>query len=156
MLKLENDATESKMQYYLDARSTARAVSCSSDGEQSIRLTTTFRSTAPADAGALPKYITGTGNRESRGNMLLDTRFFGPAGGRFTSFTVDGERRSLSGREFKGRPVNIGAFRLEPGQSVRIVATMVTQQGDDGDSVLNVTPGAQPTENGIRIASACE
>jgi hypothetical protein len=150
-----NDSTESKMQYYLDARSTARAVSCDSEGAQSIRLTTTFRSTAPADASALPKYITGFGNREARGNMLLDTRFFGPAGGRFTSFTVNDERRTLSGREFKGRPVNIGAFRIKPGQSVRVVATMVTQRGDDGDAVLNVTPGAHPTKNGIRIASAC-
>ncbi len=150
-----NDSTESKMQYYLDARSSARAVRCSPDGAQSIRLTTTLRSTAPADASALPRYITGTGNREARGNMLLDTRFFGPAGGRFTAVTVDGERRPLSGREFKGRPVHVGAFRLEPGQSVRIVATVVTQRGDLGDAVLNVTPGAQPTENGITIPSAC-
>ena len=150
-----NDSTESKMQYYLDARSTARAVSCSPDGVQSIRLTTTFRSTAPADASALPRYITGAGHRESRGNMLLDTRFFGPAGGKFTSVTVNGEQRTPSGREFKGRPVHVGAFRLEPGQSVRIVATVVTERGDTGDAVLNVTPGAQPTKNAIEVASAC-
>ncbi len=150
-----NESTQSKMSYYLDARSSARAVGCSSDGEQTIRLTTTFRSTAPTDVGSLPRYVTGFDNDDTRGTMVLDTRFFGPADGKFTSFTVNGVARPLSGREFKGRPVNIGIFRLEPGQSAKIVATMVTRQGDNGDAVLSVTPGARPTENGTRIASVC-
>ena len=150
-----NDSTESKMQYYLDAKSTAESVRCSSEGVQTIRLKTTLRSTAPADANNLPRYITGAGNRAPEGNMLLDTRFFGPAGGKFTSFSVNGKAQPIIGLTLKGRPVNIGAFKLEPGQTVRIEANVVTARNQADDAVLDVTPGARPVKNGVRVQSAC-
>lgn len=150
-----NDSTESKMQYYLDAKTTAEAIRCSSDGVQAFRLKTTFRSTAPADAKNLPRYITGSGNRAPQGNMLLDTRFFGPADGEFTSFSVNGKSRPVTGLKFKGRAVNVGAFKLEPGETVRIEANVVTASNQAEDAVLDVTPGAHATKNGILVESAC-
>lgn len=151
-----NDSTQSKMQYYLNARTTATSVSCDSDGQQTIRFTTVFRSTAPEDASNLPKYITGSGDRASEGTMVLDTRFFGPAGGRFVSFSVNKTSKPINGLQFQGRPVNIGAFTLEPGQSVRIDATVVTDKDQTRDAQLSVTPTVNVTKNGIRIPSTCD
>jgi hypothetical protein len=150
-----NDSTASKMQYYLDTKSVAQSVRCTAQGVQTIQLTTTFTSTAPADAGELPAYITGNGFSGPKGTMVLDTRFFAPAGGRFISFTLNGKFRPNNGVTFDGRPVNFAAFSLKPGAKVTIVATVVTAKDQRRDAVLSVTPGAQPTDNGVSVGNTC-
>ncbi|MCU1367266.1 MAG: hypothetical protein JWN39_2905 [Ilumatobacteraceae bacterium] len=150
-----NDATESKMQYYLTRKTTVRSVRCSSDGVQTLQLTTTFTSTAPADASELPAYITGEGVRIPKGTMLLDTRFFAPSGGEFSEFTFNGKLRTNNGVLFDTRPTNFAAFPLKPGQTVTIGATMTTAKNQRGDGVFSTTPGAQSTPNAVRIPSSC-
>ena len=149
------DATQSKMQYYLDARTTAESEGCRADGTQTFRIETILKSTAPTDVSGLPLAVTGRNKRVAKGSMLLSTRFFGPAGGRFTEFTVDGKSKPVSGLQFYGRAVNLDAILLKPGKSVRVEATVETGKDQTGDAVLNVTPGVQPTENGVRIPSTC-
>ncbi|WP_332662171.1 DUF4012 domain-containing protein [Aeromicrobium sp.] len=150
-----NDSTASKMQYYLDVDVAARSVRCTSQGAQTIQLTTTYTSTAPADAAELPEYITGTGSSGPQGNMVLDTRTFAPSGGRFVSFTLNDKFRPNNGVTFKGRPVNFAAFSLKPGAKVTVEATIVTAPNQRGDAVLSKTPGVQSSENGITVPSSC-
>jgi hypothetical protein len=150
-----NDSTESKMQYYLDKKTTVRSMRCSSDGVQTLQLTTTFTSTAPADASELPAYITGAGVRIPKGTMLLDTRFFAPSGGAFTEFTFNGKLRVNNGVLFNTRPTNFAAFPLKPGQTVTISATMTTAKNQRADAKFSTTPGAQSTPNGVDIPSSC-
>ena len=150
------DATQSKMQYYLNARTTAKSLGCSADGTQTIRMSTTLESTAPTEPGKLPPSVTGRRSRIPQGSMLLSARFFGPAGGTFTEFRVNGKSQPVSGLEYYGRAVNIESFHLKPGQSVRVEATVQTRDDQRGDAVLNVTPGVRPTENGVRVPSTCD
>ena len=149
------DATQSKMQYYLDAGTTAESLGCRADGTQTFRMKTILKSTAPTDPSGLPLAVTGRNSRVPKGSMLLSARFFGPAGGTFSEFRVDGKSRPVSGRQFYGRAVNIDAFLLKPGKSVRVEATVETGKDQTGDAVLNVTPGVRPTENGVSIPSTC-
>lgn len=150
-----NDSTASKMQYYLDMKTTARSVRCSDDGRQTIEMTSTYTSTAPADARSLPAYITGDGFAGPRGSMVLDARFFAPAGGEFISFALNDKMRPSNGVSFHGRPVNFAAFTLGPGAKVRVVATMRTAKDQRGDVVLSTTPGAHSSDNGISVRSSC-
>ncbi len=150
-----NDSTASKMQYYLDVDVSARSVRCTSEGAQTIQLTTTYTSTAPADASELPEYITGNGFSGPRGTMVLDTRTFAPAGGRFVSFTLNNKFRPNNGVTFEGRPVNFAAFSLKPGAKVTVESTMVTAKGQRGDAVLSSTPGIQSSDNGVTVPSSC-
>lgn len=150
-----NDATASKMQYYLDIDVSARSVRCSSAGAQTIQLTTTYTSTAPADAAELPGYITGNGFSGPRGTMVLDTRTFAPNGGRFVAFTLNNKFRPNNGVTFKGRPVNFAAFSLKPGAKVTVEATIMTARDQRGDAVLSKTPGVQPSDNGVTVPSSC-
>ena len=122
---------------------------------QTIKVTTTFTSTAPADASELPQYITGTGENSPQGTMVLDTRFFGPAGGRFVSFTLNNKFRPNNGVLFYGRPTNFAAFSLKPGAKVTVTATMVTAKGQRKDAVLSTTPGVQSADNGVTVSSSC-
>lgn len=150
-----NDSTASKMQYYLDVDVSARSVRCSSAGAQTIQLTTTYTSTAPADAAELPGYITGNGFSGPRGTMVLDTRTFAPNGGQFVAFTLNNKFRPNNGVTFKGRPVNFAAFSLKPGAKVTVEATIMTARDQRGDAVLSKTPGVQSRENGVTVPSSC-
>ena len=150
-----NDSTASKMQYYLDVDVSARSVRCSSAGAQTIQLTTTYTSTAPADASELPSYITGNGFSGPQGTMVLDTRTFAPAGGRFVAFTLNNKFRPDNGVTFGGRPVNFAAFSLKPGAKVTVAATMLTGKDQRGDVVLSRTPGIRSTPNGVTVRSSC-
>lgn len=150
-----NDSTASKMQYYLDVDVSARSVRCSSAGAQTIQLTTTYTSTAPADAAELPGYITGNGFSGPRGTMVLDTRTFAPHGGRFVAFTLNNKFRPNNGVTFKGRPVNFAAFSLKPGAKVTVEATIMTARDQRGDAVLSKTPGVQSRANGVTVPSSC-
>ncbi len=149
------DATESKMQYYLDTKTVVRSLRCNSQGVQTLEMTSTFRSTAPADAGELPNYITGAGVRIPKGTMMLDTRFFAPSGGAITDFTVNGKRRNNNGVSLNSRPANLAAFKLKPGQTVTITATMTTAKNQRADAIFSTTPGSRPTRNAVPIPSSC-
>jgi hypothetical protein len=150
-----NDSTASKMQYYLDTSSKVESVRCTDDGMQTLKVTSTFVSTAPADASELPGYITGDGHKGPEGTMLLDTRYFGPAGGRFVSFSLNGKPRPNNNVSFGGRPANFAAFALKPGQKVTVTATMVTANDQRADAVFSTTPGARPTANGVAVPTSC-
>lgn len=150
-----NDTTSSKMQYYLDWKTSVRSTQCRADGRQTLVATTTITSNAPADAADLPEYITGNGNRAPRGDQQLTVRVVAPSGGTIddveakTAISLD-----ESGRLGK-RPVAYTAYVIKPGQTVTIRTTMTTGKDQRRGAVVTTTPGVQTLAQDRRFASSC-
>lgn len=150
-----NDATQSKMQYYLSTESSVESLSCD-DGVQTLKVTTTLTSTAPADAAELPEYITGA-NRErvSPGDQQLSVRVFAPWGGELKTLEVDGKRTAYGVGRSGERPVLTTPVLLTPGQSTTLVSTVTSGPGQRDDAVLTQTPGVRPLDQDQHFSSSC-
>lgn len=151
-----NDATTSKMQYYLTTENEVTSTGCSDDGVQSFQVTTTLTSTAPADAAELPEYITGA-NRErvSPGDQQVSVRVFAPWGGDLQRLEVDGKRATFGVGRSGERPVLTTSVLLKPGQSVTLVSSFTSGADQRDRAVLTQTPGVRPLDQDRRIDSAC-
>lgn len=149
-----NDATGTKLQYYLDFTTGVRATRCD-DGVQTISTITTVGSSAPANAADLPVTLTGLSPWVKRGSMQITLRFYAPFGGEVTRVAVDGEEQTLYVAEHHGRPVQFISLVLAPGDRYQISTTMVTGPGQTADGVFTTTPGIAPVPNDVRIRSAC-
>lgn len=150
-----NDATSSKMQYYLRQTASVDARSCSADGRQRLTTTATFRSTAPADAAQLPSYIAGTGKHSRVGTQRIGVQLALPAGSDVARLTINGKRRLVSESSFGGRPFVRLALVLKPGQDITVVVDSTTGRDQRGRPVLDVTPGVTKSPGTRRFASAC-
>lgn len=149
-----NDATETKLQYYLDYSTRVRATECR-DGVQTLTTSTVVSSAAPQDAADFPERLIGNGSRAPKGAMRINLRFYGPYRGAVTSVTVDGEEQTRYVASHHGRPVQFVTLVLNPGDRFQVTTTMVTGEGQTGDGVFSTTPGVAPTPNDVRVPSAC-
>ena len=149
-----NDATESKMQYYLDWETTVEATACD-DGVQTLVATTTLVSTAPADAAQLPSYITGSGKRAETGNQQVGLRIFAPWGGEVQSLQIDGKDSLFGLARLGERPIVVTSAALEPGQETTFTTTMTSSPGQRRGAVVTTTPGVQPLDQDRRFDSGC-
>lgn len=151
-----NDATASKMQWYLTTENEVESTGCTDDGVQSFTVTTTLTSTAPADAAELPEYITGSiRERVSPGDQQVSVRVFAPWGGELQELQVDGKRSIFGVGRSGERPVLTTSVLLAPGESVTLVSTITSGADQRDDAVLTQTPGVRPLDQDRRIDSAC-
>lgn len=154
-----NDATGSKMSYFLRHEVDVTAVGCEAGRqvlEGTMRIWQTVR---PSEARGFDDYVTGGGVfGVPPGNQVVLTRVFGPVGGRITEMEVAGEPvdPAVAGPPvFEGRPVMTLALQPDFPPATEITWTMVTGRGQPGDVRLRVTPGAAPgNDSGVR-PSAC-
>jgi hypothetical protein len=149
-----NDGVAGKMEFYLRHTSDLEATSCA-HGVQQLRLSTTFRSTAPADVAKDGVYVTGTGRYAPQGTILMNLRIYGPWQGGVDSLTVDGKPITVTGNRQDGRQVATVPVVLAPGASMTLTATMHTGPGQTGDVRLTTTPGLELTRNPATYLSAC-
>jgi hypothetical protein len=147
-----NDSTNSKLQYYLDAKTTAESTSCSSAGSQTIITTTTLASRVPIASSSLPDYVLGASRA---GEQDIVVRMYGPAGGLVTSVTLDGREQPFSVLHHNGRPVAYVIARLRPGSSSIVEAMMSTRSGQRESGRLLTTPTIKSTPNNLAVSSAC-
>lgn len=145
-----NDGTGSKMDFYATAdTAVAWDESCST-----ANLTMTLTSTAPADAAALPAYITGGG---SFGVPAGITRTVGyaylPEGWELVDASITGDL-GFGGGEHAGRRVVSFTADLAPGQSV--TATVTARPSEPGQTRLEVasTPTIQPPAEVVAVCGA--
>lgn len=159
-----NDTTASKMDYYLHYVATATATECRQKGAQDLRTTVVLNSTMPKDFSNLGLSVLGEGTFSPKGQIGVNMRIYAPAGGEITDLTVDGVPAAITADQHFGRQVAYVPITLKPGQDMTIVAEIRTGTGQDGDGVLNFTPGlestdengnAVPISNGRKIPSAC-
>ncbi|MEN2739503.1 DUF4012 domain-containing protein [Microbacterium sp. X-17] len=161
-----NDATGSKMDYYLRTSVAAGAAVCRADGKVTSMVQVTLTNGAPANAAtALPAYVTGAGSYGvPPGDIKTRIAFYGPEQGLLAEVKSKGvDVPSVAGTD-GGRPVAVVEVQLAPGESKTIdVQFLGTKQWAPGLTV-DVTPtlkgdgstpdvGARPSV--ARIAVPC-
>ncbi|MSZ78051.1 MAG: DUF4012 domain-containing protein [Actinobacteria bacterium] len=154
-----NDATGSKMSFYLRHRVDVDAVGCA-DGAQQLTGTLDLTQEIPADQAAdLPDYVTGAGRYGTTvGEQLLLIRLFAPAGGAFGQIVIDDEqipRRYLQIVDIDGRPAVTVVVQLDGSTPSRLTWEMQAGAGDQGDVDVRVTPGLEPGTFNTVVPSAC-
>ena len=114
-----NDATGSKMDYYLGSSVAAGSAVCRADGKPSTVVSVTLTNRAPADAGAsLPRYVTGGGTYGvTPGNIRTRVAVYGPSGGLLAATQSDGADYATVAGVDTSRPVSLFTVELAPGQS---------------------------------------
>lgn len=150
-----NDTVAGKMDYYLRYRTSVSAVNCRQKGAQDLRASMALESTMPADFKGLGPFVLGNGDFAPQGTIAFNLRIYAPAGGEITGLKVDGDTRSVTSDQHRGRQVAFLPVSLEPGQQSVITADIRTAAGQDGDGVFSFTPGMVSARNGVTITSAC-
>ncbi len=134
-----NDATGSKMSYYLRWDGDVDAVDCV-DGRQQLAGRVNLRQNiSPADAAELPVTVTGDGRYGTEpGTQLVNVQLYGPAGGSFGPVLLDGEQvEGLTVADVEGRPVAQLGILLDNRDDVSITWSMTSGEGQTGDPELH-------------------
>ncbi|WP_348786717.1 DUF4012 domain-containing protein [Leifsonia sp. NPDC080035] len=162
-----NDATGSKMDYYLHASVSAGAEVCRFDFRPTSLVRVTLTNHAPANAGtSLPTYVTGGGTYGvPPGEILTRVVVYGPAGGLLAGTRLGSDPvRVVSGTD-RARPVAVVSVQLKPGESKTVTVQFVNaRQLSPGLTVATtpLPPGAGVTPDvGARttitsIAHVCD
>jgi hypothetical protein len=151
-----NDATGAKMQYYLSYSIVGSSQKCSTAGVQTYRTETTLRSSAPADSATLPESIRGPGFGAQPGSMLMNISLYGPVGGKITSVSYDGKKTPFFPQSnHEGRPVGVITVQVNPGQTVKIGATVVSGKDQKGATKVLSTPSIVPGASAQTWKTSC-
>ena len=153
-----NDATGSKMSYYLRYWPDLSATGCT-DGRQSMAGSLTLnQSISPRDAAALPVSVTGGGGYGTeRGSQLVLIRLYGPFGGTLENVRLDGKKLDADLRvvDLDGRPVGTVVVLLSNREDAVLTWTMYSGSGQTGDVRQSVTPSVQLGGQKSRYSTAC-
>lgn len=151
-----NDATASKLSYYLRYGAEIRAQSCR-DGVQMLRGSMSLsQSIPPSEAARLPDSVTGGGiYGNDVGDQLVFVRIYGPYGGTVEDIRMDGRALDPTIVDLDGRPVATLIVQLSTTRDVVINWAMETGEGQTGDGQLGMTPSVVPGNNDAAFGSAC-
>lgn len=150
-----NDATMSKMSYYLRYGAELRATGCESGRQQvqgSLRLS---QSLTPSEVAALPDYVAGPGQGVKRGEQLINVVVLGPHEGTISDVRIDGKTIRARPTTFEGRPATSLFVFLGSSETTVINWTMESGEGQSGDIELSMTPSVVPGDKDAVVASAC-
>lgn len=153
-----NDATASKMSYYLRYTSRVTAQSCS-DGVQQLDANLMIsQSITLSDAKNLPASVTGAVgfNSVEPGTQLVKVHVFAPYQGAVNDIKIDG--KSVAVPEvvmIKGRPAITLAILVDSSDDVLVTLRMETGPGQTAGGIVNETPSIVPGRNVSIFASAC-
>ena len=152
-----NDATGSKMSYYLRSRAAMTSGACDSSGRQELsgHLDLTYTADSPPVA-QLPEYVTGTGQYGTpKGEQLVLVHVYGPARGEITQLRVAGDPVDPDVVSLDGRPVTVATAQLRRGQTVRVSWRILTAAGQREPARLWLTPGLETRPVESSIPSRC-
>lgn len=150
-----NDATETKLEYYLSRRSTVQATRCTSNGVQTLTTKTVLKSTAPKNVASLSRSIVGPNTGEKPGSMRIALSFYVPWGGNVTDLAVNGKSQTINRSTLDRLNVITLPVLLAPGQKVTVTTSMFTGENQRADAIFATTPGIESTPNNVKVASAC-
>lgn len=150
-----NDATGSKLSYYLRTTMRTQSVSCDA-GRQALTSAMDFTYLDPGPAALRNPFVTGRGAFGTRrGNQLVSAYVYGPVGGELARFRFDGKEAVVPSVDDRGRPVAQTVIALKPGQTVRMSWLTRTGTGQDGATSVSTSPG-MPSQPGTRsVTSSC-
>lgn len=151
-----NDATGSKMSYYLRYSADLRATACRS-GVQSMNGSMTLsQSIPPNEAAELPDSVTGGGQFGTEpGSQLVLMRVHGPSGGSLDDFRLNGKAIDLEPVELDGRPVATVVVLLSTTEDIVVNWSMTSGPDQTGDVQLGLTPSVVPGDKDRTVGSAC-
>ena len=151
-----NDATGSKMSYYLRSKVELKSESCAG-GEQQLEGAADLRYTEKSPpVEELTTSITGPGTYGTpKGEQLVLVRIYGPEGGTLSNFRVAGQPTAIETIDDRGRPVATTVVQLRRGETVRVSWRVRSGSHQDRAARLAVTPGMTATDAVRRIASKC-
>ncbi len=151
-----NDATGSKMSYYLRYRVNIDASSCQ-DRRQTLSGNMSLNQTiSSAEALKLPESVTGRGEFGTpKGSQLVVVRLYGPTGGSVSDMKVDGEAVEVDSVLLDNRPVVTLVALLSGPDDVLISWQMETGPNQTGNGRVLVTPSVVPGSKDSTFASAC-
>jgi hypothetical protein len=113
-----NDATGSKMSYFLDYDAQVSASSCSA-GRQQLNGHLTIGSHPPADQGSLPTSVTGGAvHGVPAGSQLVVAEVYGPVGGRWAA-----SRSMADGCRARSNTTSVARSLRWPSSSNRVSPT---------------------------------
>jgi len=153
-----NDATGSKMSYYLRYWGDVEATSCRG-GRQALAGSLTLKqSISPRDAAALPESVTGPGDfGTDRGSQLVLIRLYAPYGGSIDGVQLDGKKLDADLRivDLDGRPATTVVVLLSTRKDSTLTWSMQAGPDQTGDVHFGLTPSVQAGGRESVFASAC-
>ena len=145
-----NDASATKMSYYLDYSATVDGGTCRADGVRPLTVTVDIGSTAPPEAAGYPPYLSGQG-QVTPGHSLTNVMVYTPSGGVIDRVTVDGAEYPLLGL-YSHLDMEVAQVTVDlgPGESRRLVVEMQTGAGQSDAAQLRLTPGSKEAVRLVR------
>jgi hypothetical protein len=152
-----NDATGSKMSYYLRYWAEVHAAACDGQKQGLVGAMTLNQAISPAAAAQLPLSVTGGGIHGTEpGSQLVLVRIYGPTAGTVEDVKLNGRTlRYLDTVELGGRPVATVVVLLSNRADAVLTWSMNTGPNQVGDTLLRVTPSIVPGNNDAIVKSAC-
>ena len=154
-----NDATTSKMSYYLRYRATVESDSCEGGRQQLSGRMTLSQTISPSEAARLPVSVTGPGDEVTEpGAQTVLVRIYGPHGGSIDDLMIDGRRVTPSEKDIRldGRQVITVVAQISTRDDVVATWTMESGEGQTADGRVGVTPGIVPGAMDYSFGTACE
>jgi len=134
-----DDATGTKVDYYVDYVVRLEPLSCTGSGAQKQRVIVTVTSNVPADAAAaLPPSI--LGSSRPAGWLLTSLCIYAPVDGVFGSATLGGRTFLYAPYQHGVRAVAGATIELEPGQTRTMTYHVTSAPNQPGDPTC-VSPG---------------
>ena len=150
-----NDATGTKMDYYLDYNVDVDPVRCQGE-RQLLEVVMTMKSNAPARGAGLPAYVVDSLVGVPRGTIRTTLYGYAPVDGYVEEMQIDDQEPTSPERlDHDGRSLASTTLDLEPGQTRTVRFTMVSGEGQTGRPLLRVTPGVRSSGVGTVGKSAC-
>ncbi|MDN5745439.1 MAG: DUF4012 domain-containing protein, partial [Nocardioidaceae bacterium] len=150
-----NDAGPTKLQYFLDYQASLFSRSCGG-GEQRLAGSIEFTNKATQN---LPPSVTGEdypGVSVEPGEQALVVYVTAPRGSQFVSLSMNGQVVSRPVIvPFDGGPAVAVRVRLAPKETQTMEFEVIADRKQDGDAVLEVTPGAFVGSSNTTVRSAC-
>lgn len=138
-----NQATASKLGYYLDAQIVSGPYCTDTGGRlDGALVTVTLVSAAPADITAKPSYLIGAGRTVPPGTDQQIVLLYTPPQAKVSTVTVNGEHALLSRGVEHGVNVTETTVTIPPGESVTV--EVFVPQVDPKHLTLQYTPMARP------------
>jgi hypothetical protein len=152
-----NDATASKMSYYLRYYTDVKSISCNGGKQELVATTTLSQTISPEDAASLPAYVTGPGPVGTRpGNQLVRIHIFGPYEGTVQNFKINGEAVAAPTIvTIKGRPAVTLAVLIDSMEDVLVSFQMSTSSDQAGAGIVTSTPSVTPGTSVGSFPTSC-
>lgn len=152
-----NDATGSKMSYYLRTDVGLKAESCAAGQQQLDALADLTYTRNSPPVSQLNEFITGDGSFGTvKGEQLVLVRIYGPKDGELTNFRVAGKRVAPTTVDDRRRPVSTIVVQLRRSQTVRVSWRVRSAHDQGRPARLSVSPGLNPKPAVRLVPSACK